>query len=132
MASIISKARDATRVNWSKQLETISGYAGVLMVIFMVFLLGGGIYDIIESPPAALQTSSGTFTSINPYAGEQTINESLVIMFLYGCCFVGLYLVGRSTRVLYDKSKANLNLMIGLGLALIGFTGVYIVLLLKG
>ena len=132
MTSIAGKARDASRIHRSRQLETISRYAGVTMIIFIVFILGGGVYDIIESPPASLQTSSGAMTSISPYAGEQTINESIVAMLLYGCCFVGLFLVGRSTQVLYDKSKANFNLMIGLGLAIVGFAGAYIVLLLKG
>ncbi len=132
MASTAGKARDVSRIHRSKQLETISRYAGVLMVLFIVFVLGGGVYDIIESPPASLQTSSGAFTSISPYAGEQTVNESIVAMLLYSCCFVGLFLVGRSTQVLYDKSKANISLMVGLGLALVGFAGAYVVLLLKG
>jgi hypothetical protein len=132
MASIAGKSRDASRIHRSKQLETISRYAGILMVIFIVFVLGGGVYDIIESPPASLQTSSGALTSISPYAGEQTINESVVAMLLYSCCFVGLFMVGRSTQVLYDKSKANISLMVGLGLAITGFAGAYIVLLLKG
>jgi OST3 / OST6 family, transporter family len=132
MASTAGKARDASKIRRGRQLETISRYMGVLMVIFIIFVLSGGVYDIIESPPASLQTSSGTLTSISPYAGEQTMNESIVIMFLYSCCFVGLFLVGRSSQVLYDKSKANLSLMIGLGLALIGFTGAYVVLMLKG
>lgn len=132
MASIAGKSRDASRIHRSKQLETISRYAGILMVIFIVFILGGGVYDIIESPPASLQTSSGALTSISPYAGEQTINESVVTMLLYSCCLVGLLMVGRSTQVLYDKSKANISLMVGLGLAITGFAGAYIVLLLKG
>jgi hypothetical protein len=132
MASIAGKSRDASRIHRSKQLETISRYAGILMVIFIVFVLGGGVYDIIESPPASLQTSSGALTSISPYAGEQTINESVVAMLLYSTCFVGLFLVGRSTQVLYDKSKANISLMVGLGLAITGFAGAYVVLILKG
>jgi len=58
------------------------------MIIFIIFVLSGGVYDIIESPPASLQTSSGTYTSISPYAGEQTINESLVVMILFSFCFM--------------------------------------------
>jgi hypothetical protein len=102
------------------------------MVVFIIFLLGGGVYDIIETPAAVLQTSSGSYTSISPYAGEQTINESIVSMFLIGFCFVGLFLVYRSAQVLYDKSKANITLMIGLSLALVGAAGAYVLLLLKG
>jgi hypothetical protein len=132
MAHTAGKARDIPKIRRNKQLEGISGYAGLAMVLFIIFLLGGGVYDIIETPAAVLQTSSGAYTSINPYAGEQTINESIVSMLLYGFCIAGLYLVYRSAQVLYDKSKANLNLMIGLSLTIVGFAGAYVMLLLKG
>jgi hypothetical protein len=32
---------------------------------------------------------------------------------------------------MYDKSKANLHLMVGVSLALIGFVGAYVLLALK-
>jgi hypothetical protein len=131
MAHTTGKARDVPKIRRNKQFETISGYAGLAMVIFIIFLLGGGVYDIINTPAAVLQTSSGSYTSINPYAGEQTINESIVSMFLFGFCIAGLFLAYRSAHVLYDKSKANLYLMIGLSLAIIGFAGAYVMLLLK-
>jgi hypothetical protein len=132
MAHPSGKAKDVPRIRHNKQLETISSYAGIAMVVFIIFLLGGGVYDIIETPAAVLQTSSGSYTSISPYAGEQTINESIVSMFLIGFCFVGLFLVYRSAQILYDKSKANITLMIGLSLALVGAAGAYVLLLLKG
>jgi len=131
MASAASKLKDIRKIRRNKQLETFSGYAGIVMIIFLVFILGGGVYDILERPASTLQTSAGTLTSISPYSGEQTINESIVSMFLYTSGFAGLFLIYRSTRVLYDKSKANLSLMIGLGLAVVGFAGAYVLLVLK-
>lgn len=127
MAHVIGKAKEAPKIRKNKQLEKISGYTGLLMILFIVFILGGGVYDIIETPAAVLQTSTGAYTSINPYAGEQTINESIVSMFLYGLCIVGLFLVGRSTQVLYDKSKANLYLMSGLSSLMVGFAFAYLI-----
>jgi hypothetical protein len=131
MARVAKKAKEAPRIRKNKQLETIQGYTGFLMILFIIFILGGGVYDIIETPPAVIQTSTTSYSSLSPYAGEQTINESMVSMFLYGFFIVGLFLVSRSTQVLYDKSKANLYLMIGLSLALVGFSGAYLMLALK-
>ncbi|MCX6649257.1 MAG: hypothetical protein NTV61_07705 [Candidatus Bathyarchaeota archaeon] len=131
MASAAGKPKDVPKIRRNKQLEALSGYAGIFMVILIIFILGGGVYDIIKHPASTMVTSSGAYTSISPYSGEQTINESIVSMFLYASGFAGLYLVYRSTQVLYDKSKANLNLMLGLGLAVVGFAGSYILMILK-
>ena len=131
MASASGKSKDASKNRRNKQLEALSGYAGIFMVIIIVFILGGGVYDVIVRPASTLLTSSGAYSSISPYSGEQTINESIVSMFLYASGFAGLFLVTKSTKVLYDKSKANLNLMMGLGLAVVGFAGAYVLLILK-
>jgi len=130
--STVGKGKDAPKVRGNKQFEKLSSYAGVAMIIMIVFILGGGVYDIINKPGSTVVTSSGTLSSISPYSGEQTINESIVSMFLYASGFAGLYLkVYGATQVMYDKSKANLNLMVGVSLALIGFVGAYVLLALK-
>ncbi len=126
-----AKGKDAPKIRVNRQMEKLSGYAGFAMILLIVFILGGGIYDIINTPSSTVATSSGTYSSISPYSGEQTINESIVAMFLYASGFLGLYLVYQSTQVLYDKSKANLNLMVGLALALIGVAGGYLLIFLK-
>jgi hypothetical protein len=131
MASTSGKQKEAPKVYRNKQLETLSSYAGVIMILFIIFILGGGVYDIIVRPASTVVTSASTYSSISPYSGEQTINESIVSMFLYASGFFGLFLVSKSTQVLYDKSKANLNLMLGLALALVGFAGAYVLLVLK-
>lgn len=131
MASTSGKAKDTARVHRSKQYETLANYSVVIVVLFTIFIIGGGVYDIIENPGAVVQTSTGV-SSIHPYFGEQTINESLVSMFLYGCGFLGILLVYRSTKIMYDKQKANLQIMIGMGLAMVGVAGAYVLLSLKG
>ena len=131
MASTSGKGKDTVRVHRSKQFEKLASYSAVIVVLFTIFILGGGVYDMIKSPGAAVQTSTG-LSSIHPYIGEQTINESIVSMFLYGCGFLGILLVNRSTKILYDKSKANLQITVGIGLAIIGVVGAYFLLNLKG
>ena len=119
------------KANANRRMESLTKYAGWAMIIFIIFILGGGIYDIVNTPGAVVQTSSGTYSSIYPSYGDQTVNESIVSMFLFASGFIGLYLVLRSTQVLYDKSKANMNLLVGIGLAILGFAGAYVMLLLK-
>jgi len=119
------------KTNASRRMESLTNYAGVAMVVFIIFILGGGVYDIVNQPNSVVATSSSTYSSIYPGYGDQTINESIVSMFLYAAGFVGLFLVHKSTRVLYDKSKANMNLLVGCGLAIIGFAGAYVLLVLK-
>ena len=131
MASTSGKGKDTARVHMSKRFETLAGYSVVIVVLFTLFIMGGGVYDIIKSPSAVVQTSTG-LSSIHPYFGEQTINESIVSMFLYGCGFLGVLLVYRSTKIMYDKQKANLSIVIGMGLAMVGVAGAYVLLSLKG
>ena len=131
MVSTSGKTRDSVRIHRSKRYESLANYALVIVVLFTIFILGGGVYDIIESPSSVVQTSTG-LSSIHPYLGEQTINESIVSMFLFGCGFLGIFLVYRSTKILYDKQKANLQIMIGIGFAIIGVAGAYVLLSLKG
>jgi hypothetical protein len=130
MASAAGKSK-AAKAFTNRRIESLSKYAGIAMVLFLIFILGGGVYDIINQPGSVVSTSSGTYSSIYPGYGDQTINESVVSMFLYASGFLGLYLIWRSTQVLYDKSKANMNLLVGVGLAILGFAGSYVLLILK-
>jgi cation transport ATPase len=130
MASAAGKPKNV-KAFANKRMESLSKYAGVAMIVFIIFILGGGVYDIINQPGSMVATSSTTYSSIYPGYGDQTINESVVSMFLYASGFLGLYLVLRSTQVLYDKSKANMNLLVGVGLAIMGFAGAYVLLFLK-
>jgi len=131
MASTSGKGKDTVRVHRSRQFETLANYSTIIVVFFVIFILGGGVYDIIKSPPAAVQTSTG-LSSIHPYPGEQTINESIVSMLLYGFGFLGILLINRSTKILYDKSKANMQITVGIGLAIVGVVGAYVLMNLKG
>ncbi len=128
-----SKVKREPRSRWNRQLETYRNATAIGAVIFVVIIIGGGVYDIKNNPPAFVQTSSsGASSAIYPYLGDQTINESIVSMFLYIFAFLGLYLAFRSTQVLYDRSKANTMMLAGIGLALVGVAGAYVVFAIKG
>ncbi len=123
-----SKAkRREMRSEGTDQGESYRNLAAALAVVFVLIVIAGGVYDIINNPPAFIQTSSSGGTAISPYLGEQTINESVVTIFLGLFGFLGLYLIYRSTQILYDRSKANTMILAGIGLALVGIAGSYII-----
>ncbi|MFH0848307.1 MAG: hypothetical protein V1857_02235 [archaeon] len=91
----------------------------LLAISFSIFVLAGGVFDILEKPLALLPKGSGwTFV----YKGSlhiQTLNESVVAGLLYLLGVVGLYLLLRSTRSVYDPRQAYLMLILGFAVTMI-------------
>ncbi len=86
-----------------------------------IFLLGGGIYDIIERPIVAF-VSGGRIIPYYPQAlNEQLLGESVASMILYSLGIVGLLLTYQSTKYSYNPREAFTTLFIGLLLLLIGW-----------
>lgn len=90
-----------------------------VMVGFAIFILAGGIFNILEKPLVLLPKGSGwTFV----YRGSihiQTLNESILAGLLYFLGVLGLYLLLRSTRLVYNPRQAYLMLILGLMITLI-------------
>ncbi len=86
-----------------------------------VFLLGGGIYDLIEQPIVAF-VSGGRIIPYYPQAlNEQLLGESIAAMMLYSLGVMGLILAYQSTKYAYSPREAYTTLLIGLILLLIGW-----------
>lgn len=86
-----------------------------------VFLLGGGIYDIVEQPIVAF-VSGGRIIPYYPQAlNEQLLGESVASMVLYSFGIVGLILIYRSTKFAYNPREALTTLLIGLALLVIAW-----------
>jgi len=102
-----------------------------LSVIFIAFIVGGGIYDMLDNPLTMIPGPRGGWISVHPYMGEQTLNESMVSMLLTFCMFIGLLIAYRSTKVAYDPKKANTMLVIGIAMTLLGLAGSHYLLVLK-
>lgn len=100
-------------------------------VIFCVFISGGGIYDMLDNPPSIVPGPGGTWLAIHPYTGEQTLNESVVAMFLNACMFGGLLIAYKSSQETRNSKKANYMLIVGLALVLLGLAGSHYLLQLK-
>jgi hypothetical protein len=87
----------------------------ILLVVlgFVGFILAGGIYDILERPLSLLYSPSGVSVRVKGSLGQQTLNESLMAMFLYMLGLGGLYMLVRSTRFAYRPRNAYLLLILG-------------------
>lgn len=94
--------------------------AGLAMAA-SIFLLGGGIYDIVEQPVVAF-VSGGRIIPFYPQAlNEQLLGESVASMILYSLGIIGLVLMYQSTKYAYSPREAFTTLLIGLLLFLIGW-----------
>lgn len=102
-----------------------------IVVVFVAFIAGGGIYDILDNPLTILPGPGGRWISVHPYMSEQTLNESIVSMLLTFSMFAGVYLSYRSTKVAFDQKKANRMLMLGIALTIIGLAGSQYIIVLK-
>ena len=92
-----------------------------LAVSVSVFLLGGGIYDILEQPIIAF-VSEGRIIPYYPQAlNEQLLGESVASMVLYSLGIVGLILTYQSTKYAYRPRQAFILLLVGCVLIIVSY-----------
>jgi len=86
----------------------------VIAVATSIFLLGGGIYDLLEKPLVAIIQTGGRIIVFYPYAiSEQFLMESIVVMTSYAIGVVGLLLTYQSTKYAYRPRQAYILLLMG-------------------
>jgi hypothetical protein len=90
-----------------------------VMMFFVVFILAGGVFDILEKPLALLPRGSGWTFVYRGSINVQTLNESILAGLLYFLGVLGLYMLLRSTRQVYNPRQAYLTLILGLMVTLI-------------
>ncbi len=95
----------------------------VMIIALSIFLLGGGVYDILEKPYAILPVSTG-FLVFYPYdLSLQSLTESMVVMVLYFIGVVGFLLMYQSTQYAYRPRQAFTMLLIGGTLVALAYLG---------
>lgn len=93
-----------------------------LAIATSIFLLGGGIYDIIEQPIIAFISSGGRIIPYYPQAlNDQLLGESIASMVLYFFGVIGLLLMYQSTKYANNPRQAYTMILMGLLLLLIGW-----------
>ncbi len=90
----------------------------LVMMAFVVFILVGGIYDLLEKPLAILPKTGGWTFLYRGSINAQTVNESLISGLLYVIGMAGLYMLLRSTRLAYRPRQAYLMLILGVVIVL--------------
>jgi hypothetical protein len=104
----------------------------VAFILFCVFIAGGGIYDLVEKPSALVVVPwTGRISSVHYKPREQILSESLSSMIFYLCMISGLIFSSKSSRVRDDTRKANLMLLAGMALVILGMAGCYHMIFLR-
>ena len=94
----------------------------VSVVAASLFLLGGGIYDIVETPDPVFIGAGGQIFSFHPYPlNEQFLLGSIIIMVFYAMGFAGFIIAYRSTKYAYSPRQAYRFLLVGCVLLLIAY-----------
>ena len=94
----------------------------VLAVAASLFLLGGGIYDLMEKPLLAIVATGGRIITYYPYAlNEQFLIESIIVMVIYAIGVVGFLMTYQSTKYAYRSRQAYRLLLVGCVLVVIAY-----------
>ncbi|MFQ5836593.1 MAG: hypothetical protein ACE5HG_01945 [Candidatus Bathyarchaeia archaeon] len=94
----------------------------VLVVAASLFLLGGGVYDILEKPLLAIVAAGGRIITYYPFAlNEQFLVESIIVMVLYAIGVVGFLLTYQSTKYAYRSRQAYRLLLVGCVLIVVAY-----------
>ena len=84
----------------------------ILAMAFAVFLFGGGLYDIIVKPYAAVYYG-GRFIFLYPDLSMQFISDSIEAMMLFTLGVIGLVAVYQSTKYAYKPRQAYMLFLVG-------------------
>lgn len=86
----------------------------VVIIAASIFLLGGGVYDLLEKPFFAV-IIEGRFIGVHPYSlNEQLLAESIFVMLVYSIGAGGFLLTYQSTKYAYRPRQAFMFLLIGI------------------
>jgi hypothetical protein len=121
------KKQDASTVSSLSQLlqriTTMKPSNLVVTIAVMgaaIFLLGGGLYDIIVQPIPAYYDGS-RFYFLFPDLSMQFLFDTVLSVILYGMGFVGLISIYHSARHAYNPRTAYMTLLLGGSLLAISY-----------
>lgn len=85
----------------------------MIIMAFAIFVLAGGVYNILEKPIGLLPRGGGWTFIYRGNINIQTFNESVLVTILYVLGAAGLYMLLRSTRLAYRPRQAYILLIMG-------------------
>lgn len=107
-------------------------YIQMVLVIFSLFLLAGGIYDLASNPLPLGFTQAG-YTPVYPSLNAQFIVESMAALVFIGIGAAGFFLLKYPTEEGRAGNIRSVSFIQGIGLILIfiGLFATYVMLQLK-
>ena len=85
-----------------------------IAVAISIFILGGGLYDLLERPLVAAFAAGGRIIFYYPFGiSEQFVAESMFVMIIYAIAVVGLLLAYESTKYAFRPRQAFMLLLVG-------------------
>lgn len=97
----------------------------VAVIAVSVFLLGGGVYDLLEKPFFAIFLPGGRMIAVQPYSlNEQLLAESIFVMLVYAIGAGGFLLTYQSTKYAYRPRQAFMFLLLGIIFIVIAYIAV--------
>ena len=114
----------------NSRIEIPKRYLQAGIVLFCIFILGGGFYNILENPPTIIPLQNG-YSSLHPYYTSQTATEGYVVMITNLFIFMGFWMIYKSTLVAYDRTGANRWLMAGIVAVFAGLASNYALIQIK-
>ena len=107
-----------------------------VVLVVALFLLGGGLYDIVEQPLwfVAIRTPRGTvyrFYWPGGIMGAQTLSESLAVMIGYAGMLLGMLTLYHGIRRVYEPKYSTALIILGGTIALISLAIVWLILISK-
>ncbi len=102
------------------QMKPSSLVTTLAVIGVAVFLLGGGLYDIINQPLPAVYFNS-RFYFLYPQLSEQFVFDTVVSVILYIIGFAGLLTIYQSSRNAYNPRQAYMSLAIGVTLVFLAY-----------
>ena len=102
------------------------------LLLFSLFLLAGGIYDLAETPISLGFTQSG-YTPIYPSLNDQFMVESITAMVFIGIGTAGFFLLRYPTQQESSSDMRSVSFIqaIGFTLIIIGLFATYLMLQVK-
>lgn len=102
----------------------------IIAIAFSIFLFGGGLYDIVNQPLAAIYYQ-GKFLFIYPQLSEQFVADSVISMMLYALGTIGLIVMYQSTKYAYKPRQATMMMTIGVVLLWLAYIILEVIIQIK-
>ncbi|HKZ88008.1 MAG TPA: hypothetical protein VJ066_02475 [Candidatus Bathyarchaeia archaeon] len=108
---------------WFRRISTAKPSTFIISIAVIggaIFLLSGGLYDIIMQPLIAFYNGQ-RFYFLYPELSSQFIFDTVVAGILYIAGFVGLLSIYQSSRHAYNPRQAYMTMIVGVALLSIAY-----------